>query len=89
MNEVKKGGLTALISIAKENKKEATDTGHQMIIAGSDVNYVGDNGQCALSEAILNNNRKMAEHLLKRNTHIFHRDQDLIDYSPFFQAINI
>lgn len=28
MSEVKKGGLTALIIIAKESKKEATDTGH-------------------------------------------------------------
>ena len=89
MNEVKKGGLTALIIIAKESKKEATDTGHQMIIAGSDVNYVGDNGQCALSEAIMHNNKKMAEHLLKRSAYIFHKNQELIDYSPFFQAINI
>lgn len=37
----------------------------------------------------MHGNKKLAEHLLKRDTHMFHTDEELIDRSPFFQAINI
>ena len=74
LNKVKEGGLTALMIIVRNAERAAIETGHQMIIAGADVNHISKNGQCALAEAIIHDNKKMVVHLLKWKTNIFHKD---------------
>ena len=88
LNEVKEGGLTALMIIVRDSGRAAIEAGHQMIIAGADLNHISKNGSCALAEAIIHNNKKMAMNLLKWEANIFHKDEEMIDYSAFFQAIN-
>ena len=57
-------------------------------MGGANVDLISERGQCALSVAVCNDNKKMAEMLTKRNAKMFISDMEHRDKSPFFQAIN-
>ena len=106
------GGLTALI-IGTHIKDDLKDFWKQrcehdqsgigirmcrkIIEGGASVNIISKNGESALSQAILFDNKKMVDILIKVQANLIYRDkqisppnirgQDMMEKSPFFQAI--
>ena len=88
MNDVKRGGLTALHIACSETDKESIQIAKMLIRYRADINVVNDDGISALSEAVLKQNHELLEVLLKKGANIYFQDKELRDKSPFFQAIN-
>lgn len=55
-----------------------------MIIKGVNVNSITEDGQSALSEAVLGHNFALVELLVRHDAKIFYEEKDLRDKSPFF-----
>lgn len=87
VNELMIGNISALILCS--NDKEAYQVAASLIYAGADVNQISTYGQSSLSEAIISDNRRLVEILVKKKADIFYQHQDFSrDLDPFFQAVN-
>lgn len=58
-----------------------------LIHYGANCNHVAQFGQTALAEAVIHDNRKLVEMLLKYKSDIFIKDLKHRDVSPFFEAV--
>lgn len=86
LNQLMKGGISALIVCAHD--KDAFQVAASLVYAGADINQVAQFGQSALSEAIIHENRKLAELLIKKDAKMFFDNIKYRDLSPFYQAVN-
>lgn len=86
LNNLMKGGISALIVCAHD--QDAFQVAASLVYAGADINQVAQFGQSALSEAIIHENRKLAELLIKKDAKIFFDKIKYRDLSPFYQAVN-
>ena len=86
LNKLMQGGISALIVCSHD--KNAFQVAASLVYAGADVNQVAQFGQSALSEAIIHENRKLAELLIKKDAKIFFDKIEFRDLSPFYPAVN-
>lgn len=59
----------------------------KIVEGGADVNIISDRGDSALSEAIVHDNRQLADILIKVQANLMYDAEEMAEQSPFFQAI--
>lgn len=83
----REGGLTALMIGASMSDDIGIRMCHKIIEGGADVNMISDAGDSALSEAIVHENKKCVDTLIKVQANLMYEDKSMAEKSPFFQAI--
>ena len=82
-----RGGLTALILSSRSTDDISVRICRKLIEGGVDVNKITDEGDSALSLAILNDNKRVVEMLIKVQADLMYQEESLVENSPFFKAI--